>query len=119
MGIPMQKVDRLLVRILLAGRHGSAVSSAAFWQYSFVIVASDGYFLERFFPRRGLLVRRGAGPGDRGRGLLVASRRRPGEARRVHVLVPVRSRGRKAPARERGGVACSSLFSSQRFGRCV
>ena len=56
MGIPMQKVDRLLVRILLAGRHGPAVSSAAFWQYSFVIVASDGYFLERFFPRRGLLV---------------------------------------------------------------
>ena len=47
MGIPMQKVDRLLVRILLAGRHGPAVSSAAFWQYSFVIVASDGYFLER------------------------------------------------------------------------
>ena len=44
------------------------------------------------------------------------ARRRPRRARRVdvHVLVPVRSRGCKAPARERGGVACSSLFSSRR-----
>ena len=43
-------------------------------------------------------------------------RRPPRRARRVHVhvLVPVRSRGRKAPARERGGVACSSLLSSRR-----